>query len=79
MISPVYQADILIYVLWKIRKKMAELDAIHAPIRTQEQRHELIDLPRSLANLEARIQEVAQELGNAELLNARRGEGVFLF
>lgn len=56
---------------------MADLDAIHAPIRTQEQQHELTNLPLSLANLEAQIQDVAEELGNAELLNARGGEGLF--
>ncbi|EGG01013.1 uncharacterized protein MELLADRAFT_67295 [Melampsora larici-populina 98AG31] len=40
-----------------------------------EHRNDLFDLPRSLANLEAKVQELAQELGNAELANAQRGGG----
>ncbi|EGG06927.1 uncharacterized protein MELLADRAFT_106366 [Melampsora larici-populina 98AG31] len=57
-------------------QKLAAMNAGNAPIRTAEQRHELLDLPASLVALEAQIQAVADELGNAELLNARRGSNV---
>ncbi|EGG02720.1 uncharacterized protein MELLADRAFT_66143 [Melampsora larici-populina 98AG31] len=59
------------------RQKMAELDAIHAPIRTQQQRDDLLNLPTSLANLEIKIQDLAEELGNTQLVNARRGDGLY--
>ncbi|EGG06446.1 uncharacterized protein MELLADRAFT_74855 [Melampsora larici-populina 98AG31] len=49
------------------------MNAANAEIRTAEQRHELLDLPASLVALEVQIQNVADELGNAELLNVRRG------
>ncbi|EGG08268.1 uncharacterized protein MELLADRAFT_62087 [Melampsora larici-populina 98AG31] len=54
------------------------MNAANAPIRTAEQRHELLDLPASLVALEEQIQAVADELGNAELLVARRGTDVRL-
>ncbi|EGF97141.1 uncharacterized protein MELLADRAFT_114562 [Melampsora larici-populina 98AG31] len=56
----------------KHSKKLAALNATNAEIRTAEQRNELLDLPGSLASLEAKMQEVAEELGNTELLNVRR-------
>ncbi|EGF97521.1 uncharacterized protein MELLADRAFT_114276 [Melampsora larici-populina 98AG31] len=49
------------------------MDVANAPIRTAEQRNELLALPRTLAELEQKIQEVADEVGNNELLNVRRG------
>lgn len=48
-------------------------------MRTAEQRHELLDLPRSLVELETKIQGLADELGNAELLNMRAGSSELLF
>ncbi|EGF98558.1 uncharacterized protein MELLADRAFT_113453 [Melampsora larici-populina 98AG31] len=59
--------------LLEARKRMNEIDAGNAAIRTAEQRQELLGLPRSLANLEVKMQEVAQELGNAEVVNVRHG------
>ncbi|EGF99401.1 uncharacterized protein MELLADRAFT_68613 [Melampsora larici-populina 98AG31] len=57
-------------------KKLVAMNAVNAAIRTAEQRHELLDLPASLVALEVQIQAVADKLGNAELLNARRGTSV---
>lgn len=48
-------------------------------MRTTEQRHELLDLPRSLVELETKIQGLADELGNAILLNMRAGSSELLF
>ncbi|KAH9815796.1 hypothetical protein DFH28DRAFT_1082087 [Melampsora americana] len=58
--------------LLEVRQQMRDMDAAHAPMRTAEQRNELLALPRTLANLELKIQEVADEVGNTELLNVRR-------
>ncbi|EGG07536.1 uncharacterized protein MELLADRAFT_105774 [Melampsora larici-populina 98AG31] len=54
-------------------QKLTDINAANAPIRTAEQRHELLDLPASLVALETKVQELADELGNAELLTARQG------
>ncbi|EGG02525.1 uncharacterized protein MELLADRAFT_66337 [Melampsora larici-populina 98AG31] len=62
--------------LLEARQKLTAMNAGSAAIRTAEQRHELLNLPASLVALEAQIQAVADELGNAELLNARRGSNV---
>ncbi|EGG02946.1 uncharacterized protein MELLADRAFT_109712 [Melampsora larici-populina 98AG31] len=59
--------------LLETRKRLVELNPANAAIRTGEQRHDVLDLPASLANLEAKVQEVADELGNTELYNVRRG------
>ncbi|KAH9815163.1 hypothetical protein DFH28DRAFT_867497, partial [Melampsora americana] len=53
------------------RRKMAALDAVHVPIRTQQQRNDLLNLPGSLATLERKVQALADELGNMVLLNVR--------
>ncbi|KAH9820127.1 hypothetical protein DFH28DRAFT_1079978 [Melampsora americana] len=53
--------------------KMNAVNPQAAPIRTNEQREELLNLPMSLANLEAKVQEVAEGLGFAELLNVQHG------
>ncbi|EGG06564.1 uncharacterized protein MELLADRAFT_86399 [Melampsora larici-populina 98AG31] len=53
-------------------QQMRDMDAANDPIRTAEQRNALLDLPRTLVELEEKIQEVADEVGNTELLNARR-------
>lgn len=45
------------------RNKMENLEAGTAPLRTQFQQHELLDLPRTLASLENQIQNVAAEMG----------------
>ncbi|EGG08671.1 uncharacterized protein MELLADRAFT_104868 [Melampsora larici-populina 98AG31] len=57
--------------LLEARKQLEDMNAANAAIRTAEHRHDLLDLPRSLVNLEAKVQEVADELGNTELLNVR--------
>ncbi|EGG10907.1 uncharacterized protein MELLADRAFT_59853 [Melampsora larici-populina 98AG31] len=58
--------------LLEARQQMRDLDAAHVPVRTAEQRNALLALPRTLVDLEQKIQEVADEVGNTELLNIRR-------
>ncbi|EGG09457.1 uncharacterized protein MELLADRAFT_61153 [Melampsora larici-populina 98AG31] len=53
------------------RRQLEDMNPANAAIRTVEHWHDLLDLPRSLANLEAKVQEVAEELGNTELLNVK--------
>lgn len=48
------------------RNKMENLEAGTAPLRTQFQQHELLDLPRTLASLENQIQNVADEMGSQQ-------------
>ncbi|EGF99350.1 uncharacterized protein MELLADRAFT_112798 [Melampsora larici-populina 98AG31] len=57
-------------------QKLIDLNAMKVPVRTAEQREDLLNLPRSLVALESKIQELADELGNAELLNNRQGSTV---
>lgn len=57
------------------RTKLEALNAQTALIRTAEHRQQLLDLPRSLAILEDKVQGVTEELGHSELLNARLGSG----
>ncbi|EGG04810.1 uncharacterized protein MELLADRAFT_108173 [Melampsora larici-populina 98AG31] len=59
-------------------QRLVDMNAANAEIRTAEQRNELLDLPASLVALEVQIQNVADELGNAELLRARRGTDIRL-
>ncbi|KAH9822477.1 hypothetical protein DFH28DRAFT_881650 [Melampsora americana] len=59
--------------LIQARNQLLDLDPHNVPIRTVEHRNHLLNLPRSLANLEAKVQELAEELGNAELVHAQRG------
>ncbi|EGF97833.1 uncharacterized protein MELLADRAFT_69740 [Melampsora larici-populina 98AG31] len=57
--------------LLEARQQMRDIDAAHVPVRTAQQRNDLLALPRTLADLEQKIQEVADEVGNTELLNVR--------
>lgn len=43
---------------------MEDLEADTAPLRTQCQRNQLLDLPRTLVDLERQIQEMANQLGS---------------
>ncbi|EGG11550.1 uncharacterized protein MELLADRAFT_102584 [Melampsora larici-populina 98AG31] len=52
--------------LIEARNTLALLEAGTAPLRTQEQQHELLDLPRTLTQLENKIQNVANELGSQQ-------------
>ncbi|KAH9823013.1 hypothetical protein DFH28DRAFT_1078159 [Melampsora americana] len=54
-------------------KRMTGINAGNAPIRTAQQRHQLLRLPNSLALLEQQMQRVVEDLGNSELLNVRHG------
>ncbi|KAH9820009.1 hypothetical protein DFH28DRAFT_1079904 [Melampsora americana] len=54
-------------------KRMTELNAGNAPIRTAHQRQELLRLPNSLALLEQQMQRVVEDLGNTHLLNVQHG------
>ncbi|KAH9816566.1 hypothetical protein DFH28DRAFT_863099, partial [Melampsora americana] len=49
------------------------LNVIDAPTRMAKQSHELLNLPGSLVELETKIQELEDKLGNAELLNVWAG------
>ncbi|KAH9814030.1 hypothetical protein DFH28DRAFT_895296 [Melampsora americana] len=50
--------------LIEARTELATLEASTAPLRTQEQQHELLDLPRTLTMLENQIQNLANALGS---------------
>ncbi|EGG02562.1 uncharacterized protein MELLADRAFT_66283 [Melampsora larici-populina 98AG31] len=65
--------------LLEARKIMNAIHTGNAAIQTAEQRQKLLGLPRSLANLELEIQEVAQELGNVKVVNVRHGTGTPCF
>ncbi|EGF97747.1 uncharacterized protein MELLADRAFT_114116 [Melampsora larici-populina 98AG31] len=52
--------------LIEARDTLDLLEAGTAPLRTQEQQHELLDLPRTLTSLENKIQNVANELGSQQ-------------
>lgn len=56
---------------------MNQLNVPRLPHRTVEQRRGVLNLPGSLATLEARIQEVAVELGSQEFLNLTGPQGLF--
>lgn len=48
------------------RDALSQLDPETANLRTQGEQHELLNLPRTLANLENKIQTVADQLGSQE-------------
>ncbi|EGG12986.1 uncharacterized protein MELLADRAFT_101385 [Melampsora larici-populina 98AG31] len=52
--------------LIEARDTLALLEAGTAALRTQEQQHDLLDLPRTLTSLENKIQNVANELGSQQ-------------
>ncbi|EGF97296.1 uncharacterized protein MELLADRAFT_70083 [Melampsora larici-populina 98AG31] len=58
--------------LLEARNELDEMNATNAPIRTFEQRNDLLRLPMSLASLEKKVHELAEEFGNTELWNARK-------